>query len=292
MFLLRRPASAPVIGVGYAPRVATSAFRVAYFVLPVPARAGHVGAKRSGKPTGGSRPKRAGRGLYGGKVIQSGNNVSFSINRNRRTWKPNVHRQSLFSELLGCKLSMRVTTNVLRTIDKVGGLDNYLLRTSDKKLDSEMAVETKRLLGAQIMASQQKQLPSSTGVKHPPRNDAQRWTEAEEHRLRQLCASRTIPQGNTGWLYKALALGTDRSAKAVRIRWRMHASPRAQEERAQKQALKRLRSEDRIAMVMERAECTRHLALTALRRCGNPEARWRSKPFDDRLALRAAHLVE
>ena len=40
-----------------------------------------VRAKHGGKPTGGSRPNRVDRGLYGGKGKQSGNHVSFSINR-------------------------------------------------------------------------------------------------------------------------------------------------------------------------------------------------------------------
>lgn len=123
-----------------------------------PVRWGHSGAKRNGEPTGGSRPNRAKRGLFGGKVIQSGNNVSFSINRyafhpsspprvcrahietmslimgtparNKRVWKPNAHEQKLYSELLGCKLKVMVTTSMLRTIDKHGGLDNYLLKVS------------------------------------------------------------------------------------------------------------------------------------------------------------------
>ena len=36
-----------------------------------------------------------------------------------------------------------MTTSVLRTIDKKGGLDKYLLDTKDKNLFSEKAVELK-----------------------------------------------------------------------------------------------------------------------------------------------------
>ena len=88
-------------------------------------RSGH-----GGTGTGNSKPNRTKRGLYAGRGRQSGNNVSFSVRRTRRIWKPNVNSQSLFSELLGCKLQFKTTTSALRTIDKYGGLDNYLLRVT------------------------------------------------------------------------------------------------------------------------------------------------------------------
>ena len=37
--------------------------------------------KKASTKTGGSKPKRANRGLFGGRGKQSGNNVSFSVNR-------------------------------------------------------------------------------------------------------------------------------------------------------------------------------------------------------------------
>jgi len=48
-----------------------------------------------------------------------------------------------------------VTTRVMKTIDKKGGLDNYILDTSDQKLDSEIAIEVKKEL-LQTITSQQK----------------------------------------------------------------------------------------------------------------------------------------
>ncbi|PGH27264.1 hypothetical protein AJ80_00974 [Polytolypa hystricis UAMH7299] len=73
--------------------------------------------------------KQADHGLYGGGVIQFGNKISKGRNKGktRRTWKLNVRHETLRSEALGRDIPLRVTHRVLRTIEKVGGLDNYLL---------------------------------------------------------------------------------------------------------------------------------------------------------------------
>ncbi|KAG2233027.1 ribosomal L28 family-domain-containing protein [Thamnidium elegans] len=87
--------------------------------------------------------KRAQRGLFGGKHIQFGNNNPFSKKKTRRNWLPNVQNKNLYSESLSAFIEVKVTTAVLRTIDKKGGLDKYLLETTNKNLFSEKAVELK-----------------------------------------------------------------------------------------------------------------------------------------------------
>ena|ERR1700733_10575081 len=72
--------------------------------------------------------KRMQYGLYAGRQILHGNTVSEMGNRNPRTWKPNVHRCSLYSEILGKQLRIEVTTTALKRIDYAGGLDNYILK--------------------------------------------------------------------------------------------------------------------------------------------------------------------
>jgi large subunit ribosomal protein L28 len=47
--------------------------------------------------------------------------------KTRRYWRPNVHSKRLWSEALQAYIRLRITTRVLRTLDKVGGLDEYLL---------------------------------------------------------------------------------------------------------------------------------------------------------------------
>ncbi len=70
---------------------------------------------------------RADEGLFGGRRIGYGNNVPDSKHKTRRRWLPNLQKKSLFSQILNKSLRIETATRVLRTMDKVGGLDNYLL---------------------------------------------------------------------------------------------------------------------------------------------------------------------
>ena len=72
-----------------------------------------------------------------GSKVATGNNVSHSNRRTRRTFAPNLQNVTLLSEALGHPVRLRVTTRALRTVQKVGGLDAYLLGTADVKLPPE-----------------------------------------------------------------------------------------------------------------------------------------------------------
>ena len=63
--------------------------------------------------------KRAQLGLFHGKMKQYGNNVPFSKHKTRRSWLPNIQSKTLYSEALGKKLKLKVTTRALKTIKKV-----------------------------------------------------------------------------------------------------------------------------------------------------------------------------
>jgi large subunit ribosomal protein L28 len=69
-----------------------------------------------------------------GKGVLSGNNVSHANNRTRRRFLPNVQQTSLMSDVLGEMVRMRVSTRAIRTVEKNGGLDAYLLGTPNRKL--------------------------------------------------------------------------------------------------------------------------------------------------------------
>ncbi|XP_010259821.1 PREDICTED: 54S ribosomal protein L24, mitochondrial isoform X1 [Nelumbo nucifera] len=84
---------------------------------------------------------RAKRGIYAGRHIQFGNQVSEDGgNKTRRTWKPNVQEKRLFSYILDRHIRVKVTTHALRCIDKAGGIDEYLLKTPYHKMDTEMGL--------------------------------------------------------------------------------------------------------------------------------------------------------
>ncbi|KAK9162363.1 hypothetical protein Syun_003265 [Stephania yunnanensis] len=84
---------------------------------------------------------RAKRGLYAGRHIQFGNQISEKGgNKSRRTWKPNVQEKRLFSYIFDRHIRVKVTTHALRCIDKAGGIDEYLLKTPYQKMDTEMGL--------------------------------------------------------------------------------------------------------------------------------------------------------
>lgn len=79
--------------------------------------------------------RQSNKGLYGGKMIQFGNNVSRKTEtKTRRNWKPNVLSKSLYSVALKKRVKLRITGSVLKTIDREGGLDEYLLKQSEHRI--------------------------------------------------------------------------------------------------------------------------------------------------------------
>lgn len=78
-----------------------------------------------------------------GKDVQYGHNVSHSMRATNRRFEPNIQRVTLRSEVLGRAVPMRVATRTLRTVQKKGGLDGFLLGTADAKLMPD-AVRLKR----------------------------------------------------------------------------------------------------------------------------------------------------
>ena len=78
-----------------------------------------------------------------GKGVLSGNNVSHAHNKTRRRFLPNLQVTSLLSDALGEVVRLRLSARAIRTIEHKGGLDAYLLGTSDSKLPEE-ALSLKR----------------------------------------------------------------------------------------------------------------------------------------------------
>lgn len=74
------------------------------------------------------RSNRSRRGLYDGKDVRSGNNVSFSMRHTKRRFLPNVIKKRVYSEILDGMIRFHLTASTLRSIDKAGGLDQYLLK--------------------------------------------------------------------------------------------------------------------------------------------------------------------
>ena len=94
---------------------------------------------------------------------ETGNNVPESNHKTRRTWLPNIQWKSLYSATLNEHIRLKVVSAVLRDIDKVGGLDQYLLKESfqevlgDKGQQLKQRVMTARKSQEAKAVKQQKQ---------------------------------------------------------------------------------------------------------------------------------------
>lgn len=89
----------------------------------------------------------------GGKAPQVGYNVSHSHRRTKKVWMPNIQRQSLFSVALGRFVRLTVTTSMLRTVDRAGGLDNYLMQIPSDGLTRSMRDLQEQIRDKQVAAA-------------------------------------------------------------------------------------------------------------------------------------------
>ncbi len=61
-----------------------------------------------------------------GKGPLSGNNVSFSQKKTKRRFLPNLQTRNVYVPELGRKVKVKMSARAIRTMDKKGGLMNYL----------------------------------------------------------------------------------------------------------------------------------------------------------------------
>ena len=81
-----------------------------------------------------------------GKTYLSGNNVSHAKNRTKRRFLPNLQKISFISDKLGKSIQLKVAASSIRTVEKKGGLDEYLLKTPNTKLPAEALKLKKQIL--------------------------------------------------------------------------------------------------------------------------------------------------
>ena len=72
-----------------------------------------------------------------GKSVMTGNNVSKANNRTRRRFLPNLQKSSMHSSVLGKTIQFRVAASTIRTVEKNGGIDSYLLKSSKTSLPAK-----------------------------------------------------------------------------------------------------------------------------------------------------------
>lgn len=69
-----------------------------------------------------------------GITVMSGNNVSHSNRKTKRKFYPNLKSVSLKSDALGSKITLKIAASTLRTVNKYGNLDNFLVNARFAKL--------------------------------------------------------------------------------------------------------------------------------------------------------------
>lgn len=86
---------------------------------------------------------------FTGKGVQVGHHVSHANNKTKRRFLPNLQEASLLSDTLGVAIQLRLSTSALRTVEKRGGLDAYLLSTPSAKLAGKAQILRRRIQRAQ-----------------------------------------------------------------------------------------------------------------------------------------------
>lgn len=69
-----------------------------------------------------------------GKESLYGHHVSHANNKTKRRFEPNLQKVTLRSDALRRGVKLRVCTRALRSVQRNGGLDAYLLSRDDAKL--------------------------------------------------------------------------------------------------------------------------------------------------------------
>ncbi|XP_037632324.1 39S ribosomal protein L28, mitochondrial [Sebastes umbrosus] len=94
-------------------------------------------------------PPQSQDSLWGGEGWISGfryaNNDKMST-RLRKTWKPQLFKRELYSEILDHKFTITVTARTLDLIDAAFGFDFYILKTSKEDLNSKLGMDLKRAM--------------------------------------------------------------------------------------------------------------------------------------------------
>lgn len=85
-----------------------------------------------------------------GVGVMTGNNVSKSKRRTRREFLPNLKEITLKSDALGVNLTLRIAAAVLRTINKYGNLDSFIVNYRTSKLTDKAKKLKKKIEKALI----------------------------------------------------------------------------------------------------------------------------------------------
>ena len=99
--------------------------------------------------------------------------LSLCTHRTKRKWYPNVQRKTYYSDILGVKFQLRVTTKAMRCIDKAGGFDGYIMNTPSHKLQSKLGEYLREEMKKEVKAKGLTPPPVIRRIQRPPKS----WAE-------------------------------------------------------------------------------------------------------------------
>ncbi len=114
--------------------------------------------------------------------VQSGNKVSHSNRKTRRRFLPNLRTLSFKSDALGTNVSLNIAASTLRTINKYGNIDSFLVNSRFAKLTDEakkLRTKIKKKLAKTDKLSEVK-FAKEKSVKNPVKANAAAKTKAKK----------------------------------------------------------------------------------------------------------------
>ena len=87
-----------------------------------------------------------------GKLPMAGQIRSHAENKTKRTFRPNLCQVTLISDTLQRKVRLRISAHALKTVERRGGLDAFLMKARDSEL-SPKARELKRKIAKKVAAA-------------------------------------------------------------------------------------------------------------------------------------------
>jgi large subunit ribosomal protein L28 len=85
-----------------------------------------------------------------GVGVMSGNKVSHSNRKTRRRFLPNLRHVSFKSEVLGADVNLRVAASTIRTVNKYGNIDIFLVNFRFSRL-TEKAQKIRRSIKKKLI---------------------------------------------------------------------------------------------------------------------------------------------
>ena len=82
-----------------------------------------------------------------GKGPMSGQLRSHAENKTKRTFRPNLVDVTLLSDALQRRVRLRVSANALKTVERSGGLDAFLVKAKDDALSDRCQPPDQRCIG-------------------------------------------------------------------------------------------------------------------------------------------------